>query len=592
MKVCPNCGKLYPDDANFCPTDAGRLEIDPGDTARGHAPAGSSEVPVEDISAAVGGRFDLVAMIGGGPTGTVYQATDRETGQACAVKLVQPGVFPNPLLLQRAERELKQLERVHLPEVARILGHGRQGDQLWIAMELFDGIDLVRRMMEGGPLPALAACHLIRQVAHGLAEAAKQGVIHRDLAAKNVLVGHGDTVKIINFPIAVPFSDRVQGVPEFLSPEQVEGKPADQRSSIYSLGALLYFAVTGRPPFSGQPADVHRAHVAAEPVRASQLAPVPEAVEAVILKALEKASAKRFMTLHQMIGELDSVLAGAVAAAELARPGSAHGKVKPSVGPAQTLVGVAAFQVPTSGPPAGPGGPVGGSSVSPSMAMHAPMVAAPLAAPLVAKPMVPAPGPSILDVDMGRPLAASGELNFTDDAGRVVTPMPLDPPPHPEPYRPPAVIVPTPPPSPAISINPAAATGRGKAKVSTVPPASDSKGKFRETMWFKKGELDEAAAAHAAAAQTGELVHDKADALPIEDRYADDGTLDRRDAERLSLRTGATGMMQAQRAEPLARKRVSERELVGELKRGRIWMFLFLLAVAGAIGGAVYYFAN
>jgi hypothetical protein len=467
-------------------------------------------------------------------------------------------VFPNPLLLQRAERELKQLERLDLTEVARVLAHGRQGERLWIAMELVSGVEMMQVVVEGGPIPPLAACRLIRQVAHGLAEAAKQGVIHRDLAAKNVLVGESDAVKIINFPIAVPYTDRVQGVPEFLSPEQVEGKPADQRSSIYSLGALLYFAVTGRPPFTGEPADVHAAHRGQEPVRPSQLAAVPAAVEALIMKALEKTSARRFMTLHQMIGELDGVLSGAVAAAATAMGAQGKAKLAPA-GPAQTLVGVSAFQVPPDGlaMPAGSGGPAG------------PMAELPVVDPMTARPTV-----------------ASGELGGPAPE-RLHAPVAAMV--QPEPSRPRAVVIPTPPSMPAMSLTPAggATATRGKGRVS---PPPETMGKFRETMWFKKGELDEAAAAAAAGAHEGELMHDKADALPIEDRYLDDGTLDRRDAERLSLRTGNTELGLAARAEPLARKRVSERELVGELRRGRIWLVLFVLFVAGGIGAAVYYF--
>lgn len=559
MKVCPNCGKQYPDDANFCPADAGRLEPDAGGTQRGLPPAGAA-APAAEAETVVGGRFELVGHLGGGLTGDVYQAIDRQSGAPCALKIVHTAVFPNPLLLQRAERELKQLERVDLAEVARVLAHGRRADQLWIAMELVSGVELMRVVVEGGPMPALAGCQLIRQVAHGLAEAAKQGVIHRDLAAKNVLVGETDEVKIINFPIAVPYSDRVQGVPEFLSPEQVEGKPADQRSSIYSLGALLYFTVTGRPPFMGEPADVHAAHRGQEPVRPSQLAAVPDAVEALIMKALEKTSAKRFMTLHQMIGELDAVLAGAVAAAATAMGAQGKAKVVPA-GPAQTLVGVSAFQLPPDGhvaPQAMPAGPAGAMAVPP-----------------------PAMDPMI-----GRPTVASGELGGSTPE-RMHAPVAAMV--QPEPSRQRAVVIPTPPSLPAMTLTPSGGTTatRGKARVS--PPPPETMGKFRETMWFKKGELDEAAAAAAADAREGELMHDKADALPIEDRYLDDGTLDRRDAERLSLRTGNTELGLAARAEPLARKRVSERELVGELRRGRIWLVLFVLLVAGGVGAAVYY---
>jgi Protein kinase domain/zinc-ribbon domain len=569
MKVCPKCGKQYPDDANFCPVDAGRLELDAGGTQRGLPPGGANG------DGAIAGRFELHGMLGGGHTGDVYQALDRTTGHPCAVKLVHPMVFPNPLLLQRAERELKQLERVDLPEVARVLAHGRHGDQLWIAMELVGGAEMMRVVVEGGPMPAMAGCRLIRQVAHGLAEAAKQGVIHRDLAAKNILVD-GDAVKIINFPIAVPLSDRVQGVAEFLSPEQVEGKPADQRSSIYSLGALLYFAVTGRPPFAGEPNDVLRAHQTLEPLRPSQLAAVPDSVEALIMKALEKTSAKRFMTLHQMIGELDAVMAGAVPAANVM---AAHGKAKGlSAAPAQTLIGVSAYQLEPGGaqmvpspsmqplPPVGPGGPPPyehATYVDPT-----PHAASPMAEPQSAM--------------AGRPMFASGELGSMPAQAQFS---------HPEPVaRPQAVIVPTPEATPAFTPQLAGNTTASRGKGKLTPEPDDTKGKFRETMWFKKGELDEAAAAAAAEAQEGELLHDKADILPIEDRYRDDGTLDRQDAERFSLRTGHTQVHSTQRAEPLARKRVSERELVGELRRSRIWLALFILALAGGAAAAVMYF--
>ncbi len=567
MKVCPICGKQYPDDANFCPLDAGRLEPDAGATVRGLAPAGGAGLETQ-VDAAVGGRFDLTGgQLGGGLTGHVFPGHDRQTGQVCAVKLVNPAVFPNPLLLQRAERELKQLERVELPEVARVLAHGRQGEQLWIAMELVAGVELGRLIVEAGPFDPLSACRLVRRVAHGLAEAAKQGVIHRDLASKNVLVGDGETIKIINFPIAVPYSDRVQGVPEFLSPEQVEGKPADQRSTIYSLGALLYFAVTGRPPFVGQPAEVHRAHMGQEPIRPSYVAPMPDAIEGIILKALEKASAKRFMTLHQMIGELDSVLAGAVGQAAVA----AQGKGKVPAAPAQTLVGVSAFQQPV-GPAMSPaGGPV--AAVAPPM---------PAALPV---------GPAVVDpVAAGPTMPASNRVGAKPGNGGGRGPAQPQAAAAPggvqaEGMRQPAVAVQTPPATPVAHLSPPASK-KGKKSGGS----ADKKGKFRETMWFKKGELDQAAAAAAAVARDGELVADKADALPIEDRYRDDGTLDRQDAERFSLRTGGTAMMQARRAEPLSRRGVSERFLAAELTRNPAWLVLFLVVVFGALGGGIYFF--
>lgn len=563
MKRCPNCGRQFPDDANFCPADAGRLEPDAGDTTRGIPPvgaAGAGAVPAGE--APLGGRFEVGAQVGGGLTGEVYSARDIQTGAACAVKLVHAHVFPNQLLLQRAERELKQLERVQLAEVARVLGHGRKGDRLWIAMEWVDGAPLDRLLAQSGPMPAVRAAALIRSVAQGLAEVAKQGVIHRDLSAKNVLVASGDQVKIINFSIAAPFSDKVQGVPEFLSPEQIDGKPADQRSSIYSLGALLYLAVTGHPPFTGDPQTVHQAHQQAAVVRPSQIAGSPETLDVIVLKAMEKHSARRFMTLHQLMSELDAFGAGGAAAhVAVAQRG---------MGPAPagaTLMGASGFAAPP--PPAplpvaplfdAPGQPVAAHQVPTMMAGQAPVMPQPPA--MQPPPSAPPMQPTVLE----------------GQAPVVISKASL-------------------PPSASLPGMPTAGkAGKGKAKGAA--GQQDNKGKFRETMWFKKGELDEAAAAAAAAMQEGELALDKADALPIEDRYKDDGTLSRQDAERLSLRTGATQMMQAMRdpnAAAVAGRRgkgLSEDDLVGEMKSGRGLLIVVILLVLAAVGGLIAYFVS
>ena len=556
MKRCPNCGRQFPDDANFCPADAGRLEADAGDTHRGVPPvtgSGSGAGPAPGGEGPLGGRFEIGAQIGGGLTGEVFQARDVQSGGACAVKLVHSHVFSNQLMLQRAERELKQLERVQLIEVARILGHGRKAERLWIAMEWIEGVPLDRLVGQSGPMPPARAAALVRSIAQGLAEVAKQGVIHRDLAAKNILVGAGDQVKVINFSVAAPFSDKVQGVPEFLSPEQIDGKPADQRSSIYSLGALLYFAVTGRPPFTGDPQTVHQAHQHGELARPSQVAGAPPALDAIVLKAMEKHSARRFMTLHQLMNELDG-FSSAGAAAHLAVAHHAKGMAPVPAG--ATLMGVSGF-----------GPQPGGQVPMPTPVFDAPpaMAPSPMASPPVAPPMQPtmlegqAPqGPVVISKASLPPSASLPNMPTTGGHGKK----------------------------------------KGKGGGAGAGGAAESKGKFRETMWFKKGELDEAAAAAAAAAQEGELALDRADALPIEDRYKDDGTLSRQDAERLSLRTGATSMMQAQRDPHAAAvhgrrgKGLSEDDLVDEMKRGRGLLIFVVLLVLVALGGLIAYFAT
>jgi len=568
MKRCPNCGRQFPDDANFCPADAGRLEPDAGDTHRGVPPvAGTAAPPAGEEP--LGGRFELGSQIGGGLTGEVFQARDQQSGAVCAVKLVQSRVFPNQLMLQRAERELKQLERVQLGEVARVLAHGRKADRLWIAMEWIDGVPLDRLVGQSGPMPPARAAALVRSVAQGLAEVAKQGVIHRDLAAKNILVGGGDQVKIINFSIAVPLSEKVYGVPEFLSPEQIDGKPADQRSSIYSLGSLLYFAVTGRPPFTGDPQTVLQAHQQNAVTRPSQVASAPETLDVIVLKAMEKHSARRFMTLHQLMSELDAFgSAGHAAHAAVAH----HGMAPAPAG--ATLMGVSSFGPAPAASPAAPLPPaplfdappqqVAAHQVPTMMAGQAPQVPHAHQAPMAPMPpSAPAMQPTMLE-------------GQAPQAPVVISKASL-------------------PPSASLPNMPT--TGKkGKGKGGAGP--TDSKGKFRETMWFKKGELDEAAAAAAAAAREGELAPDKADALPIEDRYKDDGTLSRQDAERLSLRTGATSMMQAMRdpnaaaVEGRRGRGLSEDALIGEMKSGRGLLIFVILMILAAVGGLIAYFVT
>lgn len=572
MKRCPNCGRQFPDDANFCPADAGRLEADAGDTHRGVPPVAGSAAAAPAGEVPLGGRFEMggqPVQVGGGLTGEVFQARDVQSGAVCAVKMVQGRVFPNQLMLQRAERELKQLERVQLAEVARVLAHGRKDDRLWIAMEWIDGVPLDRLVGQTGPMPPLRAAALVRSVAQGLAEVAKQGVIHRDLAAKNILVSAGDQVKVINFSIAVPSSDigdKVQGVPEFLSPEQIDGKPADQRSSIYSLGTLLYFAVTGRPPFTGDPRSVHQAHQHGDAVRPSQIAGSPETLDVIVLKAMEKHSARRFMTLHQLMSELDA-FGSAGAAAHVAVAHQAKGMAPAPAG--ATLMGVSGFG-PAPGPPAPPSAglfdapprgvpPHQGPTMMAGQAPQAPMM-----------PQAPPMQPTMLEGQAPMPpQAPQGPV--------VISKASL-------------------PPSASLPNMPTTGKkGKGKGGAAASP---DSKGKFRETMWFKKGELDEAAAAAAAAAREGELALDKADALPIEDRYKDDGTLSRQDAERLSLRTGATSMMQAMRdphaaaVEGRRGRGLSEDALVAEMKQGRGLLVFVILLLLAALGGLVAYFVT
>jgi hypothetical protein len=588
MKLCPKCGKQFPDDANFCPVDAGRLEPldDPGQTHLGPHVADAAEGDASAGPEPLGGRFSLGEPIGGGRTGQIFAASDGKTGASCVVKLVREEVFPTPLLLQRSERELKQLQRLDAPGVARVLDHGKRDGALWIAVERVEGRSLEREVAASGPMTVERAARVVHAVGAALAEAARLGVIHRDLSPKNVLLGgDGDAVKVINFGVAVPLGGRVQGVPEYIAPEQAEGKPVDQRSNIYSLGAMFYFLVAGRPPHLGDAEEVLAAHRNQAPPAPSQFAAVPEAVEALILKALERTSSKRYMTLRQLLGEIERCLSGDAPSPATTQPlglaaqvasAAAAGKRKPKE-LAQTLVGMGALgkDDPGDNGAAAPGGAADDDNrVTGVVAARA-----------------PGGEPQAVIVGENDPTAPSPAL---DDG--APPPEPVLPEPAPfaaAPFAPAPVAlapagggIPNPQAQSARAgsepQDPSRAGGKARSRRrSSVQPApaqrpqADSKGKFRETMWFKKGELDEAAAeAAAVAAARGEddEVLDRADSMPVEDRYKDDGTLTADDRERLSLRTGGTQAMKALRDSASASgslSKVSEDDLISEMRSGR-----------------------
>ncbi|HEY0255662.1 MAG TPA: serine/threonine-protein kinase, partial [Kofleriaceae bacterium] len=303
MKLCPKCQKQFSDDANFCPVDAARL------------------VPLE--AQAQGGdslavRFELGQKLGGSRTGAVHRAADKQSGAPVVVKLVSPAVVALPGVAQRLERELRQLERVQSAGVARVLGSGKRGangDETWLAMEMLDGAQTLDEAITArGPIPVDQAADLIEVVGEALIEAAQVGVVHRDLAPKNVLFAGAD-VKLINFSLPVPTSEKVPGVAEFVAPEQVDGRPVDQRSNLYSLGALYYYVLTGQAVFIGSADEVHRQHQSGTIRPPSQLnsniAP-GSPIEGVIMRALDRSPTKRFLTVRQFVDEVSRVGRGEV----------------------------------------------------------------------------------------------------------------------------------------------------------------------------------------------------------------------------------------------------------------------------------------
>jgi hypothetical protein len=534
MKLCPKCQKQFSDDANFCPVDAARL-----------APLETPSVAADGMAS----KFELGDKLGGSRTGVVHRAIDKATGQAAAVKIISPTVVALPGLTQRLERELKQLERVQSAAVAKVLASGRRGDDTWVALELLEPTQtLAAAIAARGPMPPEQAARLIEIVGEALIEAAQVGVVHRDLAPKNILFV-GNDVKLINFSLPVPSGERAPGVPEFVAPEQHDGRPVDQRSNLYSLGALYYFVLTGQSPKlddrglppGGSAAEGRRGLIddAGALVPPSALATVPPGLDGLILRALDRSPTKRFLTVRQFVDEVGRVSRGeAESQAPLMVPVHKKSQVVP------TLLGVA---------PGEPVEPAGGGDRSP---WAAPPTAQGIGVPAVAVPVAVASAP------VPEVAAAAGDVVVAPVTAPVVA-------------------------APVITSQIAAAAGK---KSSTDDEAN--RGKFRETLWFKKGELD-AQAAEAAAetrARTGkDGGPDKTDLLPIDDRYRDDGSLSRTDKDKYSLRTGGTMTHKALREPTAGRAKASSDDaLIGELKSGRNAILIVIAVGLVAIVVAAY----
>src|SRR5688500_4292920 len=194
MKLCPHCKATYPDDANFCPQEGCATPTGP---QRLHPIPAQAARPAEPPAMAASSRFQLGPRLGGGNTGEVYRATDTQTGAQVAYKIVNFEVLPNPAALSRAERELKQLMRVQSPRIAAIVDCGRNPDErLYVAIELVEAVPL-DRLLKGGALPLDRAKAIIAQIGQALLEAQKAGIVHRDVAPKNVIVDMSGDVKVI-----------------------------------------------------------------------------------------------------------------------------------------------------------------------------------------------------------------------------------------------------------------------------------------------------------------------------------------------------------------------------------------------------------
>lgn len=274
------------------------------------------------------GQYQLGRKIGVGGMGEVYMAEHQMLKRPAALKLIKGDDGADPLAVARFEREVKSAARLSHPNTIAIYDYGRTEDgTFYYVMEYLPGMTLQDLVKQHGPLPGGRLIYLLRQICGGLAEAHTMGIVHRDLKPANVFValrgGEADVAKILDFGL-VKLTDpsapelttdhSVSGTPAFMAPEQATGDaPVDGRTDVYALGAIAYYALTGKTPFHGTSAmSIMISQVRDPVVPPSKIqGDVPEDLEQVILKCLAKDPNERYQNAKAMARALTSCTSAA-----------------------------------------------------------------------------------------------------------------------------------------------------------------------------------------------------------------------------------------------------------------------------------------
>ncbi|HJZ10502.1 MAG TPA: serine/threonine-protein kinase, partial [Acidobacteriota bacterium] len=285
------------------------------------APAskGGSQMPTTllSLAAALEGRYQVLAELGRGGMGIVYQAYDKQLKEQVAIKLLSPLLSTDNEALERLTREVSLARRVTHPNVIRIHDIAEVNGLHYVSMEYFGGTNLKEHLKRSGSLSLLNAYQILSQMCNGLEAAHSQGVVHRDLKSQNVMVGPSGQIKIIDFGLArsvhlegMTATGLIMGTPEYMAPEQVSGKHVDERADIYALGVILFEMLTGRVPFTGDsPIAVGFQQLKDPPPSPRSINPqVPEEVEKIILKALEKNPIHRYRNVDELRKDFEAAL--------------------------------------------------------------------------------------------------------------------------------------------------------------------------------------------------------------------------------------------------------------------------------------------
>ncbi len=259
------------------------------------------------------GRFVIKEQLGAGGMGAVYLAHDEQLGESVALKVIAGAAVLDPGAAERFRREVTAARKISHPNVVRIHDLGEESGMLFLSMEHIAGTSLSELLRRHGRLDPHQLRPIIAQICAALEVAHGAGVIHRDLKPGNILLDERQQVKVIDFGLAalphlegMTATGIILGTPEYMAPEQIRGQPVDPRTDIYALGALMFHALVGHPPFRGD------SPIAVSFAQVNQPVPPPDTIVSglapawsqLVLKAMAKDPSQRFASASELLSSL------------------------------------------------------------------------------------------------------------------------------------------------------------------------------------------------------------------------------------------------------------------------------------------------
>lgn len=268
----------------------------------------------KNIGKKLDNRYELLELIGVGGMADIYKAMDIIEERIVAVKILKNEFAASEDFLRRFRNESKAIALLSHPNIVKIYDVGFTDKIQYIVMEYIDGITLTEYIERQGVLKWRDAVHFTLQILRALQHAHDRGIVHRDIKSQNVMLLADGTIKVMDFGIArfnretdKTMSEKAIGSVHYISPEQARGEMTDEKSDIYSVGVMLYEMLTGVKPFDGDnPVSIALKHMQAVPKRITEInSSIPEGLEEITVKAMQKEPSKRYQTAGEMIKDIE-----------------------------------------------------------------------------------------------------------------------------------------------------------------------------------------------------------------------------------------------------------------------------------------------